>query len=81
MLLSPRVGNWGSVELSSTRARWGGPGAYLVVDTARGCWARRIAVLEHFRVYVDDDDVLRTDHRLTFGSLPVLRLHYRLTPS
>ena len=82
VLLAPRVGNRGSLELSSTRARWGGPGAYLVVDTTRGCWARRIAVHEHFRVYVDDDDdVLRTDHRLTFGSLPVLRLHYRLTPS
>ena len=80
VLLAPRVGNRGSLELSSTRGGWGDPGPYLVVDTARGCWARRIAVHEHFRVYVDDDDVLRTDHRLTLGPLPVLRLHYRLTP-
>lgn len=80
VLLAPRVGSRGALELSSTRAAWGGPGAYLVVDTVRGCWARRIAVHEHFRVHLDDEDVLRTDHRLTLGSLPVLRLHYRLTP-
>jgi hypothetical protein len=30
-------------------------------------------------VFVDDEGVLRTDHDLRLGTLPVLRLHYRLT--
>lgn len=63
------------------RGGWGGHGAYLVVDTADGCWARRIPIRERFHVDVDDEGVLRTDHSLTLGPLPVLRLHYRLTPS
>jgi len=79
--LTPRNGVGGSLELSSSRAGWGGPGAYLVVDTARGRWARRIAVHEHFHVYVDDEGDLHAEHRLTLGPLPVLRLHYRLGPS
>lgn len=79
VLLDPRIGDRGSLDLSSARADWGGPGAYLVVDTARGTWARRIAVHEHFRIYVDDDGDLRTEHRLALGPLPVLRLDYHLT--
>lgn len=81
VLLSPRVGAGGALELRSARARWGGQGAYLVVETAAGCWARRIPVHERFHVHVDDEGVLRTDHDLALGPLPVLRLHYRLTPS
>lgn len=79
VLLDPRVGDRGALELTSARSPWGGPGAYLVVDTARGSWARRIPVHEHFRIFVDDDGELRTDHRLALGPLPVLRLDYRLT--
>ena len=79
VLLDPRVGDQGALDLISARARWGGPGAYLVVDTARGCWARRIAVHEHFHIFVDDDGDLRTEHRLSLGPIPVLRLDYHLT--
>ncbi|WP_250443653.1 hypothetical protein [Actinotalea sp. C106] len=81
VLLTPRVGDQGSLVLSSSRGGWGGQGAYLVVDTPGGSWARRIPIHEQFHVHVDDEGVLRTDHSLALGPLPVLRLHYRLTPS
>lgn len=79
VLLRPTATARGDLVLTSGAGGWGDPGAYLVVDRPGGCWARRIPVHEEFRVFVDDEDVLRTDHRLSLGPLPVLRLHYRLT--
>ncbi|RMI13418.1 hypothetical protein EBM89_04565 [Cellulomonas triticagri] len=81
VLLRPRAGADGSLVLTSGAGRWGDPGAYLVVDHpgVRRVRARRIPVHEEFRVFVDPEGVLRTDHRLDLGPLPVLRLHYRLT--
>ena len=35
---------------------------------------------ELFRVYVDPDGVLRTDHKISFVGLTILRLHYKMTP-
>jgi len=35
-------------------------------------------LLERFRVYVDDECVLRTDHDPRLWRIPVIRLHYRL---
>jgi hypothetical protein len=75
VLLAPDFDDHGGLVLDSPPGTWGDPGAYLVVQTPRGCWARRIPM----HVYLDDEGVLRTDHRLDFGRLPVLRLHYRLT--
>ena len=68
--------------LTSARGRWGSAGAYLVVDPPgrRRAWARRIPVHERFSVQVHTDGVLRTDHAIDLGRLPVLRLHYRLDP-
>jgi hypothetical protein len=80
VLLRPEVGPGGSLLLRSERGPWGGAGAYLVVDPpgrARA-WARRIPVHERFSVHVDSEGVLRTDHAIDLGRLPVLRLHYRL---
>ncbi|WP_269087267.1 hypothetical protein [Serinicoccus sp. CNJ-927] len=34
---------------------------------------------ETFRVHVDDEGVLRTDHTLRMWSAPAVRLHYKLT--
>ncbi len=34
---------------------------------------------QEFRVYVDPDGVLRTDHVLRLWSATVVRLHYKLT--
>jgi hypothetical protein len=80
VLLRPDVAQDGALLLTSMRGRWGDDGAYLVVQPRgrdRG-WARRIPVHEQFRVFVDDEGVLRTDHRIDLWRLPVLRLHYRL---
>lgn len=44
-----------------------------------GCGA--VPLAEQFRVYVDDEGTLRTDHALSLWSIPVLQLHYRLTPN
>ena len=83
VLLRPDVAADGALLLTSTQGRWGDDGAYLVVqrrDRDRG-WARRIPVHEQFRVFVDDEGVLRTDHRIDLWRVPVLRLHYRLDPT
>ncbi|WP_210417297.1 hypothetical protein [Cellulomonas sp. Y8] len=79
VLLRPTATARGGLVLTSGAGGWGDPGAYLVVDRPGGCWARRIPVHERFYVFVDDEGVLRTDHDLRLGTLPVLRLHYRLT--
>jgi hypothetical protein len=79
VLLRPTATGRGGLRLTSGAGRWGDPGAYLVVDGPRGARARRIPVHEEFHVFVDDEGVLRTDHHLALGRLPVLRLHYRLT--
>jgi len=83
VLLRPDVAADGALLLTSGQGGWGSDGAYLVVQRIgrdRG-WARRIPVHERFRVFVDDDGVLRTDHRIDLWRLPVLRLHYRLDPT
>ena len=33
---------------------------------------------EIFRVYADEDGILRTDHQITFVGLTILRLHYKM---
>ena len=81
VLLRPTATTRGGLVLTSGAGAWGDPGAYLVVDGPGGCWARRVPVHERFHVFVDDEGVLRTDHDLRLGALPVLRLHYRLTES
>jgi len=81
VLLRPTATARGGLVLTSGAGAWGDPGAYLVVDGPGGCWARRVPVHERFHVFVDDEGVLRTDHDLRLGALPVLRLHYRLTES
>lgn len=82
VLLAPRNGPNGSLILESPLGSFGSPGAYLVVrrahDRAR---VRRIPIAETFRVFVDDDGALRTDHHMTLWNATVIRLHYRMTPS
>lgn len=81
VLLRPAVTASGGLLLTSGRGGWGQDGAYLVVQPAGEPtgWARRIPVHERFHVQLDDEGVLRTDHDLRLGSMPVLRLHYRLS--
>ena len=45
----------------------------------RRAHASRAPVHERFRVYVDGEGVLRTDHELRMWSATAVRLHYKLT--
>ncbi|MEZ5097171.1 MAG: hypothetical protein R2731_14365 [Nocardioides sp.] len=78
VFLRPRVLPGGDLELSSPAGRFGGDGAYVVVEGHGGVHAARPPLHELFRVYVDREGVLRTDHLLRLWSAPVLRLHYKL---
>jgi hypothetical protein len=50
-----------------------------VVDEA-GSHAARVPIHETFKVYIDAEGTLRTDHQLRLWSASVVRLHYKLTP-
>lgn len=78
VFLRPRVEPDGSLVLSSPSGAFGTDGAYVVVDDRGGCHAARVPIHETFRVYVDDEGVLRTDHQLCLWSATVVRLHYKL---
>ena len=43
-------------------------------------YAARAPIHETFRVYVDRDGVLRTDHDLRMWAATAVRLHYKLEP-
>lgn len=82
VFLAPTVGPGGSLRLESPRGEFGHNGAYLVVRRdAERIAVRRVPLIEHFEVYVDRDGTLRTDHELTLGPMPVLKLHYRMQPT
>ena len=71
----------GSFGLVSTGAAFGRSGFYRIVEAGKDTWKVRNFTTLHeiFRVYVDDEDVLRTDHTITFVGLTILRLHYKMT--
>jgi hypothetical protein len=74
----------GSLELSSPPGAFAREGAYVVVQDARRegvrTHAARAPVHETFRVFVDGDGVLRTDHELRIWRATAVRLHYKLEP-
>lgn len=81
VFLRPEVVEDGALLLSSPAGRFGQDGAYVVVDEAGQAHSARVPVHETFRVYVDGEGVLRTDHELRLWSARVVRLHYKLTPA
>lgn len=80
VFLRPRVLPGGDLELSSPAGRFGADGAYVVVRVGDGVHAARAPIHETFRVYVDRDGVLRTDHDLRMWAATAVRLHYKLEP-
>jgi hypothetical protein len=83
VILAPRIDAQGNLELDSNGSSFGDAGFYRVQRTSPGklrVWRVRTLV-EHFRVYVDAEQVLRCDHHVRFLGLPVLALHYRITES
>ena len=70
----------GAFGLDSSGLGWGRSGFYRIVkagpETLR---VRNFKTLhELFHVYVDNEDVLRCDHKITFVGLTILRLHYKM---
>jgi hypothetical protein len=83
VFLRPSVDPDGGLRLTSPLGQIGDDGAYLIVaDRSRAAtaWVRRAPLAEQFRVYVDEEGTLRTDHALDLWRVPVIRLHYRLAP-
>ena len=72
----------GSFGLDSSGSGFGKSGFYRLVESGPEHWRVRNFTTLHelFRVYVDPEGVLRTDHRISFVGLTILRLHYKMTP-
>lgn len=68
----------GGLRLSSPKGPWGADGAYVLVRDRGRHFARRAPVHETFDLYVDGEQVLRTDHVLRMWNMPAVRLHYKL---
>ncbi len=71
----------GSFGLVSTGAAFGKSGFYRIVEAGPNAWKVRAFTTLHeiFHVYVDQDNILRTDHEIRFVGLTILRLHYKMT--
>jgi hypothetical protein len=79
VFLRPSHGRDGDLLLTSPLGEFGDDGAYLIVrNDDHTAVVRRVPLAEQFRVYVDDEGTLRTDHALNVWSVPTLRFHYRL---
>ncbi|MFL0174863.1 hypothetical protein ACJEIK_18710 [Mycobacterium sp. SMC-16] len=78
VFLRPQNLPGGGLRLSSPTGRWGADGAYVLVRDRGRYFARRVPVHETFDLYVDGEQVLRTDHVLRMWNMPAVRLHYKL---
>lgn len=81
VFLQPRVLPGGDLELSSPAGAFADNGAYVVVVHRGRTYATRVPIHETFRIYLDDEGVLRTDHVLRLWSATLVRLHYKLSPT
>jgi len=81
--LRPFANADGSFGLDSSGSAFGKSGFYRVVESGPDHWRVRNfrSLHEHFHVYVDAENVLRTDHKISFARLTILRLHYKMTLS
>ncbi len=79
--LSPVAHPDGSFGLDSSGSAWGRSGFYRIVRS--GAEHRRVRYVktlhELFHVYVDDENVLRTEHIISFLGLTIIRLHYKMS--
>ena len=71
----------GSFGLDSSGSGWGRSGFYRIVESGEDHWRVRNFTTLHelFHVYVDEEGVLRCDHKISFVGLTILRLHYKMT--
>jgi hypothetical protein len=81
--LRPAAHPDGSFGLDSSGSSWGRSGFYRLVASGADHWRVRYVKTLHelFHVYVDDEGVLRTEHRISFLGLTIIRLHYKMSPA
>ena len=79
--LTPVAHPDGSFGLVSSGSAFGRTGFYRMIDGGPDHYiVRHVRSLrELFHVYVDADEVLRTDHTVFFLGFSIIRLHYRMT--
>ena len=81
-VLRPETQPDGSYKLISAGRKFGDPGFYRITDSGGGrrrVWYVR-GFTEIFHLFADADGSVRTDHFLRWWGLPVLHLHYHITP-
>jgi hypothetical protein len=83
VILRPQVDVDGSFWLISEGKRFGDPGFYRVVKTGPDRWSVRYLpqLHERFHVFVHEDGILRTEHKISILGIKVLTLHYKMRPS
>jgi hypothetical protein len=82
VLLRPDNDGGSGLHLSSIGRAFGDAGFYRVQREREALRVWRIASLhETFHVSVDAEDTVRCDHDVRFLGLPVLTLHYRISPA
>jgi hypothetical protein len=81
--LRPLAHSDGSFGLDSSGSAFGRSGFYRIVESGPDHWRVRNfrSLHELFHVYVDEENILRTDHKISFVGLTILRLHYKMTRS
>ena len=82
MILRVEVQEDGSLLLVSQGKKFGDPGFYFLLMDAKGQHHAKYipSFHESLHVYVDHEDVLRTDHVLNMWRCKALHLHYKMMP-
>jgi hypothetical protein len=81
VILRPENDDGSGFRLASAGRAFGDAGFYRVQRAGDALRVWRIASLhETFRLYVDDEEVVRCEHGVRFLGMPVLTLHYRIGP-
>ncbi len=81
VIMTKKIGEDGSLLLSSDGKKFGDNGFYFTVTNKKGeFWARFVKSMhEWIRVYEDEENVLRADHNLNFYGIRFFNLHYKMT--
>ena len=80
VLLNQEIMADGSLFLQSNGKKFGETGFYFyVTNHKRKHWAKFVSALhENIHIYVDKDEVVRTDHNFSFYGISFLQLHYKM---
>jgi hypothetical protein len=79
VLLRPENDDGSGFRLASKGRAFGDVGFYRMHKRGDGLRVWRVSTLhESFRLWVDDEDVVRCEHHISFLGMNVLTLHYRI---